>query len=122
DLDLDMAVQVLADMFASSTLDTDDFESERGVILEELAMADDDPGDVAGERLFEAVFGSHALGRPIGGSPESISAVSRDAVWEHYRRNYGPRDLVITVAGSVDHDHLVAVASDALRRAGWDLE
>jgi len=122
DRDLDMAVTVLADMFASSVLDTDDFESERGVILEELAMADDDPGDVAGERFFEAVFGQHPLGRPIGGSPESIGAVTRDAVWQHYRRNYGPRDLVITVAGAVDHDHLVAVATDALAAAGWQLD
>jgi len=122
DRDLDMAVRVLADMFASSVLDTDDFESERGVILEELAMADDDPGDVAGERFFEAVFGAHPLGRPIGGSPESIGAVTRDAVWQHYRRNYGPRDLVITVAGSVDHDHLVAVATEALASAGWQLD
>lgn len=122
DQDLDMAVRVLADMFASSTLDGDDFESERGVILEELAMADDDPGDVAGERFFEAVFGDHPLGRPIGGSPESIGAVTRDAVWQHYRRNYGPRDLVITVAGAVDHDHLVAVATEALAAAGWQLD
>jgi predicted Zn-dependent peptidase len=122
DQDLDMAVRVLADMFASSTLDGDDFESERGVILEELAMADDDPGDVAGERFFEAVFGDHPLGRPIGGSPESIGAVTRDAVWQHYRRNYGPRDLVITVAGAVDHDHLVDVATEALAAAGWQLD
>ncbi|TXK19817.1 pitrilysin family protein [Homoserinibacter sp. GY 40078] len=121
DRDLDMAVRVLADMFASSLLDPEDFESERGVILEELAMADDDPADVAGERLFEAVFGDHPLGRPIGGSPASIGAVTRDAVWQHYRANYGPRDLVITVAGSVEHDALVAVATDALRAAGWNL-
>ncbi|MFT4285304.1 MAG: pitrilysin family protein, partial [Protaetiibacter sp.] len=92
DRDLEMAVRVLADMFASSRIDPDDFENERGVILEELAMADDDPGDVAGERFFEAVFGGHPLGRPIGGSPESIGAVGRDAVWRHYRENYGPRD------------------------------
>lgn len=120
DRDLDMAVRVLADMFASSRIDPDDFESERGVILEELAMADDDPGDVAGERFFEAVFGEHPLGRPIGGSPESIAAVGRDAVWQHYRQNYGPRDLVITVAGAVDHDRLVEVAVAALAEAGWD--
>lgn len=122
DRDLDMAVRVLADMFASSTLDPVDFENERGVILEELAMADDDPADVAGERFFEAVFGEHPLGRPIGGSPESISAVSRDAVWDHYRANYGPRDLVITVAGAVDHDALVRTATEALLAAGWDLD
>ncbi|MGN6273742.1 MAG: M16 family metallopeptidase [Protaetiibacter sp.] len=122
DRDLDMAVRVLADMFASSRIDDDDFENERGVILEELAMADDDPGDVAGERFFEAVFGDHPLGRPIGGNPESISAVTRDAVWQHYRANYGPRDLVITAAGAVDHERLVEVALAALAEAGWDLE
>ena len=84
-----MAVDVLADMFTSSLLDPDEFESERGVILEELAMADDDPADVASERFFEAVFGAHPLGRPIGGTPESIRAATRDAVWEHYRRTTG---------------------------------
>jgi predicted Zn-dependent peptidase len=119
DRDLDMAVRVLADMFASSTIDETDFENERGVILEELAMADDDPGDVAGERFFEALFGAHSLGRPIGGNPESIGAVSRSAVWEHYRANYSPRDLVITAAGAVDHDRLVVVAAEALAAAGW---
>lgn len=122
DRDLDMAVRVLADMFASSTLDPEEFENERGVILEELAMADDDPGDVAGERFFEAVFGAHPLGRPIGGNPASIGAVTRDAVWQHYRANYGPRDLVITAAGALDHDHLVEVALAALAEAGWRLD
>jgi predicted Zn-dependent peptidase len=121
DVDLPMAVAVLGDMFTSSVLDPEEFESERGVILEELAAADDDPGDVVGERLFEAVFGDHPLGRPIGGSPASITAVGRDAVWEHYRANYRPRDLVVTVAGAVDHDELVAGVQAALTTAGWDL-
>ena len=71
DRDLPMAVEVLSDMFTSSLLDTDEFETERGVILEELAMADDDPSDVASERFFEAVMGSHPLGRPIGGTVDS---------------------------------------------------
>jgi predicted Zn-dependent peptidase len=121
DQDLAMAVEVLADMFTSSTLDADDFEAERGVILEELAMADDDPSDVVSERLFEAVFGDHPLGRPIGGSPESITAVNRDAVLAHYRANYRPQDLVISVAGAVDHDELVDWVTTALTAAGWDL-
>ena len=121
DRDLPMAIDVLADMFTSSLLDPDEFEAERGVILEELAMADDDPSDVVSERLFEAVFGDHPLGRPIGGSPASISAVGRDAVHAHYAANYRPQDLVISVAGAVDHDALVAAVSAALGRAGWDL-
>jgi predicted Zn-dependent peptidase len=92
------------------------------VILEELAMADDDPSDVVSERFFEAVFGVHPLGRPIGGSPAAITAVDRGAVWEHYRANYRPQDLVVTVAGAVDHDELVARITAALTTAGWDLD
>ena len=122
DRDLPMAIEVISDMLTSSLLDRDEFETERGVILEELAMADDDPGDVTSERFFEAVLGDHPLGRPIGGSPETIQAVDRDAVWNHYRANYRAQDLVITVAGAVDHDELVAGVTAALRRADWNLE
>lgn len=121
DVDLPMAVAVLGDMVTSSVLDPEEFESERGVILEELAAADDDPADVVGERLFEAVFGEHPLGRPIGGSPASITAVGRDAVWSHYRASYRPQDLVVTVAGAVDHDALVSWVESGLAAAGWDL-
>jgi predicted Zn-dependent peptidase len=121
DRDLPMAVDVLADMFTSSLLDVDEFETERGVILEELSAADDDPGDVASERFFEAVLGEHPLGRPIGGNPKTIKAVTRDAVWNHYGANYRAQDLVITVAGAVDHDVLVAGVTAALTGAGWDL-
>ena len=121
DKDVPMAVDVLADMFTSSLIDPEEFETERGVILEELAMADDDPSDVASERFFEAVMGEHPLGRPIGGSPQTIGAVSRDAVWGHYRANYGPSDLVVTVAGAVDHDELLSRVERCLSGAGWDL-
>jgi predicted Zn-dependent peptidase len=121
DRDLPMAVGVLADMFTSSLLDAVEFDNERGVILEELSMAGDDPADVANERFFEAVLGDHPLGRPIGGTPETIRTATREAVWAHYRTNYRPQDLVVTVAGAVDHDLLVDELERALTRAGWDL-
>jgi predicted Zn-dependent peptidase len=121
DRDLPMAIDVLADMFTSSLLDAEEFETERGVILEELAMADDDPADVTSERFFEAVMGGHPLGRPIGGSVETIEAATRDAVWAHYRENYRANDLVVTVAGAVDHDELVARVERCLTSAGWQL-
>ncbi|TFC43825.1 insulinase family protein [Cryobacterium sp. TMT1-21] len=121
DRDLLMAVEVLTDMITSSLLDPVEFENERGVILEELAMADDDPADVANGRFFEAIMGDHALGRPIGGSPDTIRAATHAAVLEHYRANYRPQDLVVTVAGAVDHDVLVAAVTRSLALAGWDL-
>lgn len=121
DRDLPMAVDVLSDMVTSSIIDSAEFETERGVILEELAMADDDPSDVTSERFFEAVLGEHPLGRPIGGNPQTIGAATRASVWEHYQANYRARDLVITVAGAVDHDELVLAVTRALTAAGWDL-
>jgi predicted Zn-dependent peptidase len=122
DRDLPMAVEVLSDMVTSSLIDAEEFETERDVILEELAMADDDPSDVTSERFFEAVLGDHPLGRPIGGSPETIRAATRDSVWNHYQANYRARDLVITVAGAVDHEELVSGVQRALTAAGWHLE
>ncbi|ROS77153.1 pitrilysin family protein [Cellulomonas sp. PhB143] len=122
DADLPMAVDVLADMVTSATLDPDELETERGVILEEIAMNDDDPGDVVHEQFSTAVLGDTPLGRPIGGTPETIRAVPRDAVHEHYREHYRPQDLVVAAAGGVDHDALCAQVSGALAAGGWDLE
>lgn len=122
DRDLPMAIEVIADMVTSSLLETDEFETERGVILEELAMADDDPADVASERLFEAVLGEHPLGRPIGGTAATIAEATREAVWAHYCAAYRPRDLVVTVAGAVDHDALVALLERVLSSGGCDLD
>ncbi|SED85826.1 M16 family metallopeptidase [Ruania alba] len=122
DVDLPMAGEVILDMVTSATLDVEEFAAEREVILEELAMNEDDPGDVAQERFATQVFGAHALGRPIGGTPETIRAVPRDAVNEHYQRTYVPGELVVTAAGSVDHDALCAQVLEAVRAGGWELD
>ena len=114
DADFEQATVALADMVTNSVLDSGEFETERGVILEELAMAADDLADVANERFFEEVFGDHPLGRPIGGSPETILSARRDDVDRHYRDQYDPSTLVITAAGAVDHDRLLELALAAL--------
>ncbi|PID54568.1 MAG: peptidase M16, partial [Micrococcales bacterium] len=119
DVDVPMATDVLTDMVTSATLDEQEMASERGVILEELAMNDDDPSDVVHERFAELVMGAHPLGRPIGGTPQAIRDVPRDAVWEHYRTHYRPDGLIITAAGGIDHDRLCADVVAALAAAGW---
>lgn len=121
DEDLSMATDVIADMVTSARLDADELETERGVILEELAMNDDDPSDVAHERFASVVLGDHELGRPIGGTPDTIRAVPREAVWEHYRQHYRPDTLVVTAAGGVDHDALADQVVRALADGGWQL-
>jgi predicted Zn-dependent peptidase len=118
---LPLAVDVIADMLTSSLIDATEFENERTVILEELAMNEDDPQDVAHEAFSEAVLGDHELGRPIGGNKETIGAVTRDAVWQHYKENYRPQDLVVAAAGGVKHSEFVELVEKELSAAGWDL-
>ncbi|GAA3596577.1 pitrilysin family protein [Kineosporia mesophila] len=122
DDDLPMAVDVLCDMVTGAKLDAGDVESERGVILEELAMNDDDPADVVHERFAELVLGQHPLGRPIGGTPETIRAVVRDNIVDHYAEHYRAPGLVVTVAGGVDHDRVCELVSASLARSGWALD
>jgi predicted Zn-dependent peptidase len=121
DEDVAMASDVLLDMVTSARLDLEDVESERGVILEELAMNDDDPADVVHERFAELVLGAHPLGRPIGGTAQTIEAVGRDDIAEHYREHYDAPALVVTAAGGVDHDAVVATVAGQLSGSGWPL-
>src|SRR3954465_8224285 len=79
DEDLALAVDVVCDMVTSSLVTSDDVESERGVILEEIAMHDDDPGDIVHDTFASALFGDGPLGRPVIGSVESIETLRRSA-------------------------------------------
>lgn len=115
------ALDVVTDMVTSSLLSPQEVETERGVIISELASAADDPADVAQEAFAKAAFGEDApLGRPIGGTPEVIAAVARDAVWEHYKRTYASDTLVVAAAGAVNHDEVCERVMADLAEAGWD--
>lgn len=116
---LPLAVEVIADMFTSAVIADKDFETEKTVILEELAMNEDDPEDVAHEALAESLLPGHELGRPIGGTKDTILAVDRDSVWQHYKKHYVPQNLVVTAAGAVNHEALVALVVKALEPIGW---
>jgi predicted Zn-dependent peptidase len=118
DSDLPLAVDVVSDMVTSSLITTDDFESERGVILEEIAMHDDAPDDIVHDAFARAIFGDHPLGRPVLGTVESISDVSRNSVNGYYRRRYQPRTMVVAVAGNVDHNRVVRLVRKAFGDAG----
>jgi len=96
---LGLATDVLVDMFCSAKIDEDDFETEKTVILEELAMNEDDPEDVAHEAFSDALMPGTDLGRPIGGSKESILDVTKQQVADHYRENYSTSSRVVTAAG-----------------------
>lgn len=122
DVDFPLAAEVLLDMVTSSRLTRADFDLERGVILEELAMSADDPTDVVHEAFTEAIFGTHPLGRPIGGTPDIIRALPHESVLEHYRHTYVPSEIVVTAAGNMQHEDVVAAVLAGATRGGWDLD
>jgi predicted Zn-dependent peptidase len=107
DQDLDVAIETLSDMLVHSTIDKKDFEAERQVILEEIAMRDDDFADIAHEGLVQALFGKQNLGRPILGTRSTITKSKRDVVWNFYKHHYKPSQIVVAAAGGVDHMELV---------------
>ncbi|MFW0108226.1 M16 family metallopeptidase [Rothia sp. P7181] len=119
--DMPLAIDVMADMLAHSLLDEELLEKERQVILEELAMGQDDPVDVAFESFTEQLLGTHPLGRPVGGTVTEIEDVPRQSVWEHYRHYYTPEQLVITAAGGLEHREVVQQVLEAFSRYGWEL-
>ena len=113
DSDLPLAVDILSDMITSSLITPKDVDAERDVVLEEIAMNEDDPSDTAHEAFTAKLFGDTPLGRPILGTTDSINAITRDQIFEHYRARYSPEHLVVAAAGNLDHDTVVALVTDA---------
>ena len=113
DADLPLAIDVLSDMVTSSLIEPKDVDAERGVILEEIAMNDDDPTDTVHEAFAAQLFGDTPLGRPILGSVDSINSITREEITQHYAARYTPDNLVIAAAGSLDHAHVVELARTA---------
>ncbi|WP_433614158.1 M16 family metallopeptidase [Dactylosporangium sp. CA-139114] len=119
DADLPLAIDVVCDLVTDSVLTEADVEVERGVILEEIAMHDDEPGDEVHDVFTEAVYGTHPLGRQISGTVPSISALTRKQIDGFYRRRYRPETMVIAAAGNLDHAKVVRAVRAAFDRAGW---
>jgi predicted Zn-dependent peptidase len=111
-------VDVISDMVTSSVIAKADVDSERGVILEEIAMHDDDPGDAVHDQFTRAMLGDSPLGRPILGTVESINALGRDAVAGYYRRRYLAPNIVVTAAGNLEHGAVVRMVRAAFAAAG----
>ncbi|QGN32047.1 pitrilysin family protein [Microlunatus sp. Gsoil 973] len=117
----DLAIDVLSDMITSSVIRTPDVQAERAVILDEIAMHGDDPVESVQEMVSEQLLPHPGLGLPVIGTEESITALSRQQIVRHWRRNYHPGSLVVAAAGQVDHDHLVAQLAEIGDFGGPDI-
>jgi predicted Zn-dependent peptidase len=109
DVHLERAFDVIADMVSRPLMG--ELEAEREVVLEEIAMYEDDPQDRVFDLLGEAVFGAHPLGRAVIGRAEVVRSVVREQLQAFHAERYAPADVVISAAGSVDHDALVELAA-----------
>jgi predicted Zn-dependent peptidase len=116
DSDLPLAVDVICDMITSATLTEEDVESERDVIDEEIAMHADETSDHIHDLFAEQLWGSSPLGRSITGTPESVAALTRRQVAGWYRRRYRPENIVVSVAGNVEHSDVVKLVRKAFER------
>src|SRR6201997_1155200 len=117
DADLPLAIDVLSDMVTSSLIQPKDVDAERNVVLEEIAMNEDDPADTVHEAFTAQLFGDTPLGRPVLGTVESINGITRDEIWEHYAARYTAPHLVVAAAGNLDHDAVVAQVRAAFEAA-----
>jgi len=107
--DLPQAFDVLSDMFLNSTLPEKEIETERGVVLEEIKRAEDSPDRFLYNRFAAGFWADHPLGRPVLGTPEVISSITRDQLMQHKRQRYVPKSTVVAAAGSINHEAIVAM-------------
>jgi predicted Zn-dependent peptidase len=111
---LQIALDVLIELVRKPLLDSAEMEKERGVILEELAMVEDSPPQLADLLLDSILFPGNPLGRDVAGTPESIEAIRRDMIIRYLGQQYAPNNTVISVAGNVTHEEIVESIASAM--------
>lgn len=113
DDDLPLAVDVVSDVVLNGLCRSADVDLERQVVLEEIAMRDDDPEDLVGDSFLTALFGDHPIGRPVIGSIDSIEQMTSTQLRGFHQRRYRPDRMVVAVAGNVEHEHTVELVQRA---------
>lgn len=110
--DVGTAIDVIADILRDSILDSDDIETERGVILQEINQSEDTPDDIVFDWTQELSYPDQALGRAILGTRERVKSFERAAFQDYIKTHYTPKRMVLVAAGAVDHDAIVKQAEN----------
>lgn len=105
-----VAMELLADIFLNPLLEAEELEREQGVILEELRMYHDDPRSWVSILSDQICWPGHPLGRDIGGSPETVMGITSEMIHDYRGRMYSPQNTVLSVAGNVTHEQVLADA------------
>jgi predicted Zn-dependent peptidase len=115
---LPKAFDVLADMVLEPKFADEDIVREKSVVLEEIRMTQDNPEDLVHELFTQNFWNPHALAKPILGTPETVSALSRETLQSWFRHCYAPNNLVITAAGHLTHAELVDLVAERFLKLG----
>lgn len=110
--DANLALDVLSDMLQHSTMPDDEIAREQKVILQEIGMTNDTPDDLVFDEYQETAYPAQALGAAILGTADVVSNMTRDTMMDYVHRYYTPKRLVVSAAGNVKHDDMVAMAAE----------
>jgi predicted Zn-dependent peptidase len=114
---LPLAADILADLVSRPVFSVDDIEREKKVVLEEIKMVEDTPDDLVHELFAEAYWSGHPLGRPILGTPDSVSALDQATLRRYFRDAYVANNFVVVAVGNLDHEHVRALVEQAFAAA-----
>jgi predicted Zn-dependent peptidase len=106
---LPRAADLLADIFLNSTFPADEIERERKVVLQEIKMREDSPDEFIHDRFHQNYWQGQTLGMPVLGTANTIESLTREAILFHKESRYRPQDIIISAAGNVQHEELVAI-------------
>lgn len=107
DKHLPVAIEVIGDMLTNSSMSHEEIEKEKGVVLDEILMADDTPDDVSYDLIAKTIFGNGSLGQPILGTRESVESISQDMILDYMKEYYTVENVVISIAGSFDEQAIL---------------
>src|SRR5712692_5926213 len=108
---LPIAIDILSDLVLNPTFDPTDIQRERGVILEEIKMDEDNPDYLVNEIFTQNFWKDHPLGKPILGTKETVKRFERNAVFDAYAHRFAPGNIIVSAAGNLDHDRFVELVS-----------
>jgi predicted Zn-dependent peptidase len=117
--DLDLSIDVLAQLTAFAKFDQNEFIKEKKVVQQEILMAADELEEFAFDLYFEKIFANNSLGYQILGSVDSVDAITRDQVVAYYDKHFVPENMIVTATGFVDHDELVEKVQEHFKNKKW---
>ena len=108
------ALEVLSDLVSNMSLSQKEFDLERGVVLQEIAMSEDNHEDIIYDIFYDQAYGVHPLGRPILGTPGSLATMTQKKVMDYYKKAYTGKNIIVSAAGCIDHEEFLTILKKRL--------